>query len=130
MGLPISAQVVDGTSERIICITKVYGRLVLRSIRVDRVAMAKAVSIVVTDDRLPLLGLTHLQLRRILDNSLATSPIRAANTSLIGNKIDQPSPIRRVRVRHFTFPTVQLCQREGFLSPFVSTRGDLNKESL
>jgi hypothetical protein len=104
VGLPTGAQIVDRTSERVIRTTEVYGRLVLRSIRVDRVPMAKAVSVVVANDRLTPLVASQLHSYRVLDNSLATAPIRAPNTNLVWNKIDQPSPIGDATVSHFTFP--------------------------
>jgi hypothetical protein len=130
MGQPIGAQIIDGTSERVIRITEVYGRFVLRSIRVDRVAMAKAVSVVVTNDRLPLLEAMQLQLHGILDNSFATAPIRATNTNLVWNKIDQPSPIGHVRVRHYTFPHGSVPPTGSVADAAVATSGSSERETI
>jgi len=63
--------------------------------------MAKAVGIVEANHRLPLLGMKQLQLHSKLGDSLATPPIRAANTDLIWNKVDEPSPIGDIWVRQF-----------------------------
>lgn len=53
MSFPSGLQVCDGLRESLVCVSKVYGDLVLAAIGMQGVTMAKTVCIVVTNDRRP-----------------------------------------------------------------------------
>ena len=76
------------------------------SIRMDRVAMAETVSIVVTHDRLPPVGMEDFELNRVLDNPLPASPIPGSKPNFVRDEIDEPRTVDNVRVRHDNAPSM------------------------
>lgn len=113
MGLPIIAQGVDGASERLVRITEVYRRFVLRAICMHCITMAEPMRIVEPNDAPPLPCMVDLELNRILDNSPAPSPVRAAEPDFVGHNVNKPRAISRVGIRHEYAPSVHVDCNDG-----------------
>ena len=52
--------------------------------------MAEAVSIVVSDGSVPAIGMANLELYRVMNDALATPPVRTSHANLTRDEVDEP----------------------------------------
>jgi hypothetical protein len=65
-----------------------------------RVAVAKAVSIVIAYHRLPTIGMIDLKLHGLIDDPLATTPIRATQPHVVWDNVHKPRVFSNIGVCH------------------------------
>ena len=110
MGLPVCTHLLNGARERLVGSTIVYGRLVLSAICVKRVAMTETVGVVVANYGLPPVGVPDFQLDRVLHDSSAASPIRAAKPNRIRDEVCDPGAVKDIGIYHNDIASRQVGQ--------------------
>ena len=93
MCLPMDAQVVNGEGEGRVHVADKNAGFVLRAVRMNRVAVAEAVRVVVANDSNPLIPDTNFQLSRKTFNGLTTANVRATKAPLV-DPLDSRCPRR------------------------------------
>ena len=88
MHRPVSLQFGNRICECVVCITIVYRSLVLCSIEMNRITVAKPMGIIIAHYGKPLAIVHDFDLNGVLDNALSTTLISAAKPHFVRQNVD------------------------------------------
>src|SRR5439155_26463632 len=90
----------ERSREGVVGVPDEHRRLVLSSVRVNIVPMAKAVCVVEAHDRSPFFGMVDLQLDRVLENAFATTLVGTPHSRLLRHRLKNPFAMDHARLGH------------------------------
>src|SRR5436853_3283748 len=100
MPLPMSTQILDGKGKGRIHIPDKNEGFVLSSVGMKRIAVAKAVRIIVANDGHPVFFDANLQLHGKALNRFSSANVRATQTCIIRRQLYEPMTFGRLRFTH------------------------------